>query len=126
MKKITNERILDYKAFLIESEKSKSTLDKYIRDVSAFAMWLSDRSLNKAEVLLYKNHLLEKYAPASVNAAISSLNSFFEFNEWFELKIKSIRIQRQLFFGSDKQLSKKEYEKLLSIALESGNKRLYL
>ena len=125
MKKITNERILKFKAFLIESEKSKSTLDKYIRDVTSFTRWLDGRSLNKSEVLLYKNYLLEHYSPASVNAAISSLNSFFMFNEWFELKVKSIKIQRQLFYGKDKELTKEEYERLLNAAV-THNPRLCL
>ena len=44
-----------------------------------------------------RKELCEKYAPASVNAAISSLNSFFCFIEWHDIRIKALKIQRQIF-----------------------------
>ena len=75
---ITIELIEKFKHYLIEEEKSSATLEKYMRDVTAFFVWLDESKLDKIAVLRYKEHLLMNYAPASVNSVLSSLNSFFE------------------------------------------------
>ncbi len=126
MRKITNELILSFKTYLIEEEKSENTIDKYIRDVTFFMIWLTSREVTKILALEYKKELCEKYAPASVNAAISSLNSFFEFTGWHDIRIKALKIQRQIFSNKDKELTKAEYERLLTAAKNKKNERLYL
>ncbi len=125
MKKITNELIQKFKTYLIEEEKSDSTLEKYIRDITIFMNWLGETEITKAKVLEYKKELIENYAPASVNSILSSLNSFFTYNEWHECKIKTLKIQRQIFANKDRELTKAEYERLLKAALNKKNKRLY-
>ena len=125
MRKITNELIQKFKAYLIDEEKSAATLDKYIRDITVFMHWSSDKELCKSLVLEYKQEITEKYAPASVNSIISSLNSFFVYNEWYDLKVKSIKIQKQIFANKDKELTKSEYERLLKAAKSKNNQRLY-
>ena len=126
MRKITNELIHSFKTYLIEEEKSENTIEKYIRDVTFFMIWLNDQEVTKILALEYKKELCEKYAPASVNAAISSLNSFFSFTGWHEIRIKALKIQRQIFSNKDKELTKAEYERLLIAAKSKGNERLYL
>lgn len=126
MRKITNELIHSFKTYLIEEEKSENTIEKYIRDVNFFMIWLNDQEVTKILALEYKKELCEKYAPASVNAAISSLNSFFAFTGWHDIRIKVLKIQRQIFSNKDKELTKAEYERLLIAAKSKGNERLYL
>ena len=77
MRKITHELVLEFKNYLIEDEKSENTIEKYIRDITFFMDWLCGREVTKILALEYKKELCEKYAPASVNSVISSLNSFF-------------------------------------------------
>ena len=126
MRRITTEIIESYRDYLISEEKSEATMDKYLRDVREFAEWLGDREFDKTAVLTYKTELTERYAPASVNTILSSLNSFFAFNEWYELKVKTLKIQRQIFASDEKELTKAEYEKLLKAAKSKKNERLYL
>ena len=64
--------------------------------------------------------------PASVNSVLSSLNSFFDYNEWYGCKVKPLKIQKQIFASKDKELSKAEYERLLDAARSGKNERLYL
>ena len=71
MRKITNELIESFKNYLIEEEKSENTIEKYIRDVTFFMNWLCGREVTKILALEYKKELCDKYAPASVNGAIS-------------------------------------------------------
>ena len=126
MKTITQENIQAYKNYLAEEEKSSLTLEKYIRDIVAFSNWIGNKSIEKADVLKYKEYLTENYAPSSVNSMLSSINSFFSFNEWYNLKVKTLKIQRQIFLGEDKELTKSEYERLLYAAKSKGNEKLYL
>ena len=122
---ITRELIEKFRHHLMEEEKSSATLEKYIRDVTAFFVWLTGHELDKMAVLRYKEHLAVNYAPASVNSVLSSLNSFFSYNEWHSLKVKMLRIQRQIFAERNKELTRAEYERLLNAAKHRNNKRLY-
>ena len=125
MRIITTEAILHFKNYLIEEEKSENTVEKYLHDITAFAGWLCNRQATKALALEYKGELCQRYAPASVNAAISSLNSFFAFMNWYDMRIKALKIQRQIFAERDKELTKAEYERLLAASKRKNNERLY-
>lgn len=125
MKKITQNMVVNFKNFLIEEEKSHATLEKYMRDINAFREWLGTKLIEKVTVLEYKAYLIENYAPASANSMLSSINSFFEFNEWHDLKVKMLKIQKQIFADKNKELTKAEYERLLDAAKSKKNERLY-
>ncbi len=125
MKKITNELIQNFKTYLVEEEKSDSTIEKYIRDITVFMNWLENDEITKCRVLEYKKELMDNYASTSVNSILSSLNSFFAYNEWHDCKVKTLKIQKQIFANKDKELTKAEYERLLKAAQSKNNKRLY-
>lgn len=124
--KITMNLILRYKDYLIDEEKSEVTIEKYIRDIKTFYEWIKDRELTKTLVLEYKAKLVDEYSPATVNSVLAALNGFFAYNEWYALKVKSLKLQRQLFCQSEKELTKTEYEKLLKAASDKKNERLNL
>lgn len=126
MRKITIETIRSFQKYMIEGEKARATIEKYLHDVCDFQAWLDGRQLCKAAVLAYKSYLCERYAPASVNAALSSLNSFFNYMEWYDLRVKNLKIQKQIFASTDKELTKAEYDRLLRAAKRKKNERLYL
>ena len=92
-----NTHINDFREYITSEEKSEATVEKYIRDVKAFAEWCRGRMLEKHLVLEYKSHLCKHYAPASVNAALSSLNCFFSYINRFDCRVKALKIQRQIF-----------------------------
>lgn len=126
MATITNESIKAFENHLIDEEKSTATVQKYIRDIMFFSDWLGMRVADKSIVLEYKAYLCEKYAPASVNAALSSLNSYFVFCGRLDLKVKNLKIQRRLFVKEERELTKQEYERLLEAAKRKDNQRLHL
>lgn len=125
MKIITNALIESFQRYLISEEKSSATLEKYSRDIKVFSTWIGGRELDKELVLHYKQYLTKKYSPASVNSMLSSINSFFTYTEWFDLKVKTLKMQRRLFCPSERELTKEEYKRLLEVARRKGNKRLY-
>ena len=126
MRKITNKLINEFKEYLKAEEKSAATLEKYIRDIRAFVAWINGRELNKDLVLEYKQSIVSAYAPASVNSMLSSINSFFAYNEWYELRVKALKIQKQIFADREKELTKEEYKRLLRTAKKRNNEQLCL
>ena len=115
------ETIEQYRNHLIEEEKSAATIEKYVRDVSVFGVWVNGREIDKQLMLEYKNRLMEQYADASVNSVISSLNSLFEYLGWHDCKVKTLKIQRRIFADKDRELTKAEYERLLKAAKAKRN-----
>lgn len=57
---------------------------------------------------------------------LASLNSLFSFLGWYELRVKSLKVQRQIFCSEEKELTKSEYERLCRTAKKNHNERLYL
>lgn len=126
MKIITNDLIKNFKNYLVNEEKAQATIEKYIRDIKSFIMWLDNRELTKSIVLEYKSHIIELYAPTSANSMLSSINTFFTYMEWYDCKVKTFKIQKQIFANKDRELSKRDYEKLLKAAKWQKNHKLYL
>lgn len=118
--------IVKFKEYLINEEKSEKTLEKYIRDVTAFYLWANGREITKELVMEYKNLIMQNYAPRSVNSMLSSLNSFFAFLGRHDLKIKILKIQTRIFANQNKELTKAEYERLLKAAKNKNDERLYM
>lgn len=125
MKSIAIKEIKKFGEYLLSEEKSSATVEKYLRDVMKFAEWLGAKNLEKSNVLEYKRHLVENYAPASVNSMLSSINCFFDYSERYDCKVKALKVQRQTFSSEEKELTQYEYEKLLTAAKEAENERLY-
>ena len=109
MNEITKRTIEDYKNHLIEEEKCSVTIEKYISDITAFVNWTDGNGITKTLVLEYKSMLTQQYAPASVNSVLSSLNGYFHYIERYDLKVKNLKVQRQIFCQSEKELTKAEY-----------------
>ena len=125
MRIITEKLIQNFKNHLIEEEKSKATIEKYIRDIIALHNWSKECCIEKAVILEYKEIIKGKYATRSVNSIISSINSFFDFVSWEDCKVRFLKVQKQIFADESKELKKYECERLLKAAIDSKNERLY-
>lgn len=124
---LTEKQLTEFHAHLQNEEKSKNTCDKYIRDVTAFSGYISGAEITKETVISYKNKLLsENYAPRSINSMLASLNKLFSFLGWSDLKVKSIKLQRQIYCPEAKELTRAEYTRLINTARNKGNQRLSL
>ena len=103
---ITTEMIAEFKEHLILEERSVATIQKYIRDVKAFTAYAQN------SVIAYKKYLQENYAVRSVNSMLASINSFFSLFGWNDLKVKSLKLQQQVFCPEERELTKAEYTRL--------------
>ena len=102
------------------------TIEKYIRDVKAFSVYTQNTAVTKEIVIAYKKHLQENYAVRSVISMLASINSLFSFLGWHDLKVKSLKLQQQIFCSEDRELTKAEYARLCKTAKRKKNKRLNL
>ena len=123
---ITEKMIAEFKEHLILEERSVATIQKYIRDVKAFTAYAQNSAISKEIVIAYKKYLQENYAVRSVNSMLASLNSFFAFLGWHDLKVKALKLQQQVFCPEEKELTKGEYTRLCRAAVRKHNERLNL
>ena len=124
---LTSKAVQSFKKYLREEEKSANTIEKYLRDVRAFAEYLGGAEVTKEAVIAYKSKLLaESYAVRSINSMLASLNGLFSFLGWTDCRVKSIKLQRQIYCPEEKELTKAEYMRLVNTAKQKGNERLNL
>ncbi|MDD6644125.1 MAG: tyrosine-type recombinase/integrase [Firmicutes bacterium] len=123
---LTAKILVRFKKYLLLEERSAATIEKYLRDVRAFIAFANGAEITKELVIGYKKHLQENYAVRSVNSMLASINSLFAFLGWLELRVKSIKLQQQIYCPEEKELTKAEYVRLCKVAERKHNKRLSL
>ena len=123
---ITAKMIAGFREHLILEERSVATIQKYIRDVKAFMAYAQNSAITKETVIAYKKYLQENYAVRSANSMLASINSFFSLFGWNDLKVKSLKLQQQIYCPEEKELTKAEYTRLCKAAQRRHNERLNL
>ena len=115
-----------FESRLKEEEKSRATIEKYLRDAKAFAAFLGDAPVTKDAVIRYKSHLSENYAVASANSMLAAVNSFLRFLECADCVVRTFKVQKAVFRSGELELSRNEYVRLVETAKRRGNRRLCL
>lgn len=124
---ITTAQIKEFAAFLAEEERSAATIDKYCRDLHLFAVWLADAPLTKAAVASWKAALIARgYQPSTINAKLTAVGRWLEHIGKSDCKVQHLRLQRQLFRDTSRDLTRHEYQRLVATAEAYGKYRLAL
>ena len=123
--KIQETAICRFGRELFEQEKAKKTIERYQHQLRAFARWVEGRTVTKELTVRYKQWLMERYSPASVNVTLAALNGFFKFMGWQECRVRPVRVQRRHYAEPSRELSREEYYRLLKIARQKGDMRLF-
>lgn len=125
-RRITPKRKAQFREALQEGEKSQATIEKYLRDLEKLEIFLGGKELDKERLIAYKNMLQEsgKYKIASINSFLAAANYFCQVMGWQELRVRTIRTQKESFREEDKYLTQKEYNCLIETARKKGNHRL--
>ena len=62
------------------AERSQATVEKYLRSVRGFSLFLDGRPVTKSVILEWKGFLRRRgYAPSTVNVSLAALNYLFNF-----------------------------------------------
>ena len=113
--------------YLRHDEREESTIEAYLRSLTRFAEWADGRAVTKELAMEWKTALSESgYRPISVNAMLAAVNKFFTCMGREDCKVKYLKLQRQMFRKSEKDLSKEEYQRLVQAAHEKGDLRMEL
>ena len=124
---ITEKNLNRFIIRMSEDEKSAATREKYLRDVRTFCLFCGDSEVKKETVIAYKQKLIaDGYAVRSINSMLASLNSLFSFLGWYDLRVKALKIQQEVFRPEEKELTRAEYVRLCRTAEKKKNERLSL
>ena len=121
---ITGDTITEFTGFLKDSEKSPATVEKYTHDINRLMDWLNGETVTSERMRQWKESLMaEGLSPKTVNTKICAFNKFAAYMGWDDLKLKSLRVQRAMFRSKEKELSRREYERLIKGAANSLGKQ---
>ena len=124
---ITERQLEAFCQNLIIDEKSAATVEKYLRDVRAFAAFLADAPITKEGAIAYKNYLRERgYAVRSCNSMIASINSFLVFLGHPDCRVRAYKLQQQTYCDAGKELTKGEYLRLVDAAAVNSKLQLVM
>ncbi len=124
-KRLSERIIAAFAAHLEREEKSRNTIEKYLRDVRAFAAYISGGTVTKEAVIAYKKEQqAAHYAVPSINSMLASLNSLFSYLGWLDCKVRFIKFQRPVYCPTEKELTREEYGRLVNAAHRRHNERL--
>ena len=125
-RKITEETLAAFARQLGEEERSPATLEKYLREVRQFAAFLGGREVTRDLAAAWREELSARQSPATVNGKLTALDRLLAFLGWEDCRVKYLRVQRQLFRDSARELSREEYARLVETARRLGRGRLSL
>ncbi len=124
---LTQREFDQFEDYLRHDEREESTIEAYLRSLTRFAEWADGRAVTKELAMEWKAALAETgYRPISVNAMLAAVNKFFTCMGREDCKVKYLKLQRQMFRKSEKDLSKEEYQRLVQAAHEKGDLRMEL
>ena len=124
---LTQREFDQFEDYLRHDEREESTIEAYLRSLTHFAEWADGRTITKELAMEWKTALSEAgYRPISVNAMLAAVNKFFTCMGREDCKVKYLKLQRQMFRKSEKDLSKEEYQRLVKAAHEKGDLRMEL
>ena len=124
---LTEREFDQFEDYLRHDEREESTIEAYLRSLTRFAEWADGRAVTKELAMEWKTALAESgYRPISVNAMLAAVNKFFTCMGREDCKVKYLKLQRQMFRKSEKDLSKEEYQRLVQAAHEKGDLRMEL
>lgn len=123
---LTDKTIKKYIGYLREMERSESTIKSYQRELLALQIYLDDTPLSKDKLLSYKSLLTSQYAPSTCNVSIAAINSLLKYICRPDLMLKPLKIQKQIYEAAERELTRKEYDRLIRAANINGQERLSL
>lgn len=126
MKIITDNLLKKYGEYLYKEEKSSATIKKYLSDLHKLMLYMEGKEITKERMIKYKEYLMKEkqYKSASVNSYLVAANRFFYYMNWYGLNVKTIRVQKTVFVPEEKELTQKDFQKLVKVANEMGKTKI--
>ncbi|MCD7928155.1 MAG: tyrosine-type recombinase/integrase [Oscillospiraceae bacterium] len=126
MEFVTHQDIAAFARELRQRENAQATVKKYTAALRELSAWLEGAALDKELLLEYRDYLLSKVKPQTVNGKLSAINAYLNFAGLKELRVGCLNVQRSAFVKESRELSREEYERLIEAAKRRGDERMYL
>ena len=124
---ITEKEVAQFAGYLRREEREDSTIESYLRAARRFDTCLDGHAVTEELAAAWKAQLLEQgYRPVSVNAMLAAVNKLFVCMGREDCKVRYLKLQRQMFRKSERELTRAEYQRLLDAAQARGDIRLLL
>ena len=97
-----------------------------MRDLGKLVLYAGGKEITKKMVVGYKEYLRKKkkYKLTSINSFLVAANRLFEYLGWYDLRVRTYKIQKEAFVPENRDLSREEYKRLVKAALKKGKIRL--
>lgn len=111
----------NFESYLINENLAKNTISAYCFAINDY--FKNHKTVTKKNLLLYKAHLIDNYAPKTVNLRIQAINKFLEFSNLEKMHLKSVKVQQRSFL--ENVISNEDYSFLKNKLFEEGNLTWY-
>jgi site-specific recombinase XerD len=110
-----------FKDYLSMQENSANTIRSYVYSVKMF--YKLYKEVNKANLIQYKQFLMEKYAERTAFGRITAMNQFLKYIEREELRVNPPKISKT--YNLEDVPTKREYKKFLKWLKENKKEKMY-
>ncbi len=110
---------------LQKDEKSKATIEKYVREIKFLMEYLDGRPLSKNLLMEYRDRVKSQFSAATVNGKLSAIHAYLEFTGQNDCRVKFLKVQKKVFMEENRELTEREYQRLLEAAGKRKDDRLY-
>ncbi len=104
---ITEKTITTFTDTMTEEEKSDATIEKYTAALRNLMLWLDGACATRQRLADYRDHLLQSHCAATVNGALSAINTWLKYNGMEECRVKLLKVQRRAFYSEKKNSARK-------------------
>lgn len=122
---IEEQEIEGFCSWLLESERSAATIQKYKRTIQELKQFIGNQPLTKTLLLSFREELRKTRKAQTINVKLCAINAFLEYRKLPELKMKLLRVQHRAFVDDSRELTQAEYHRLLAAAKDKRNHRIY-
>ena len=123
---LTDDGIERYLEHLRGQERAPATVGKYARALKSLAAALGGAPVTKAALVAWRDELLARCSPRTVNVYIVAANGCLGFMGLGAERLRLLRVQRNLFRDAGRDLTKAEYVRLVRAARGRGDERTAL
>lgn len=114
-------RIDLFEEWLRDRELSENTIKNYMHSVKEYFSMFDE--LNKKNLITYKNELLGKNSPKTVNLRCVAMNQYCIFTKNEKLCVKQVKIHKKA--SVENVVTLEEYERIISYLRKRNDKRYY-
>lgn len=116
----------DYKNYLIKKNRSKATIEAYLRDITSFVNCFEFKDFHEVtneHIQTYTDNLKEVKAPKSINRGLVSIAGIAKFLKIHELEVMDYRVKEQEQPFKDDTLSLDQLKRIINQAEKVGDIR---